>query len=346
MDRNSFISGFKTLPWCCISAVVIFLGINFALSGAKPFWRFCYLYSDPYIDDSIRLGAKFALIDKNSKKDKIFIIGASQAREDFDVDEINREIEPYNMEVFNLGISAGQPIDMVMLKDKFLSYKPKAFIYVTYLGDFYTKFKYTKMKYYFNPAILPYFAKNMGYRVFVENFPHFVDSFLSMPSVIYKYREPLKRIIDTRIKYFLKKETRAAPLQFKYDRSLSKLYFMREILLYRQTQKSYFDEAPATGFNMLMFDKFIGEMIGSGQDMTVLKAPTHPLFKLTYNPVHNAPFEGFLKEEHSKYGYDYLDFDAMKIFNQEDFIDFVHLNVDGRAKLTRIVKKVLETKRS
>ena len=60
-------------------------------------------------------------IAESDDREKIFLTGSSQTREDFDVDYLNRTMKETHAVFYNFGTSGNaSPIEMLMIKDRLL----------------------------------------------------------------------------------------------------------------------------------------------------------------------------------------------------------------------------------
>lgn len=120
MGTSLSIFNSRKLPRAFVSGVILFFVIQLVVVETAPFWHIVYFFSDPGPDDGIRLEAQLREIPNNNEKEKVFLIGSSQTREDFDVDYLNARLKEAGVSFYNLGVSGGQPIEMFMMKDRFL----------------------------------------------------------------------------------------------------------------------------------------------------------------------------------------------------------------------------------
>lgn len=339
VGKSLSISSFRNLPVAVIGSILLFLVTHALIADTPAFWRFCYFYSDPLPDDGIRLEAQLRGIAPSDDRKKIFLTGSSQTREDFDVDSLNRNLEESHTVFYNFGISGNaSPIEMFMLKDRFLAKKPLAIIYVPFIGTFYSRYYFEKMKYYFSPVILPHLLKALGLTQIVksENMrTSLIDSLLGTRTVFYRYRESLGRIIFTALSDYTHIARRGAPEKYAYKKSKPAAYFAREI---KRAQGNKYSVSGYTAFSEYLFIRFAQDIIAEGVQLIVISGPVHPLITKCYSEKIDVRYHGFLSHQAEKLGFAYLSQNHLPRFTEQDFIDFTHLNESGRSKLTRFLE--------
>ena len=91
-----------------------------------------------------------------------------------------------------------------------------------------------------------------------------------------------------------------------------------------------------------LFIQIAEDMTSEGVDLIVISGPTHPLLAETYDEELDYAFNNFLYNQSESIGFTYLSKDELPSFNEEDFIDFTHLNAEGRAKMSEFIEDYLE----
>lgn len=342
MQKNSYIFNFKQLPLAFLGAIVLFLVFQCVLLESKSFWRFCYLYSTPGRDDALRVEAQLKLLSVNDKNIRVFLIGSSQTREDFDTDYLNKYFSRANVNFCNFGIAGtASPIDMFMLKDKLSNKKPVFIFYMPYIESFYMdKYDFSTMVNYFEPSILPYFLRYEGFKDIVAQRGYFIDSFLGKIFLFYRYRESFVRILYTAINYHISGNKISEPLRYAHQENRPKSYFIEEI---KKAGGNRYKTNSCLELNKVLFCLFAKDIISKGIKLIVLDGPTHPLFKECYRKEINYEYNDFLRRQSLGLGFIYLDSNNLPKFNETEFIDFTHLNEKGRTKFNNFIAQFLSS---
>ncbi len=344
MEKSLFIFNFKRIPWAFLSSVFLFSIIQAALVHTNTFWRFCYFYSTPSGCDSIRLEAQLRTIPPYDPHIKIFLIGSSQTREDFNVEFLNEYFKEMNMVFYNLGISGyGSPMEMFALKDKFLSKSPDVMIYVTFVGSFYPDDQISlsnTLKYYFTPEVVPYVVKHIGIASLMTKDVRaiMIDYFLGEISVLFKYRDQLRQIFFTPVISYLGTEKWTKPMKYAYSKNQHPTYFAAEII---RNKGDRYKISPYTALNEELFSLFTRDVVTKKVKLIVISGPTHPLIKETYKAEMDGLFNHFLLQQASETGFLYLAQKQLPSFDQREFIDFTHLNALGRGKFSLFIRNFL-----
>ncbi len=339
LAKRSSISNSKKLPIAFIGSILFFLFTHLLIVNNQAFWRFCYLYSDPVPDDGIRLEAQLRGIAESDGRKKIFLTGSSQTREDFDIDYLNRKMKGAHTVFYNFGTSGNaSPIEMFMIKDKLLAKNPAAILYVPFVGTFYSRYYFAKMKYYFSPVILPHMLRALGLKQILkyENIrTPFIDSVLGTLTIFYRYRESIGRIILTALSHHMYIERRAGPEKYAYTKNKPAAYFERAI---KRAKGNKYSISGYTEFSEYLFILFAQDIIAKGVELTVMSGPVHPLIKKCYPEKIDVRYNNFLSHQAEKLGFVYIPQSHLPPFAEQDFIDFTHLNESGRSKLTKFLE--------
>jgi len=335
---NSFISNFKKLPLAAILSILVILLVQIVLANSSSFWDFCYLYSTPRDDDNIRLKSELKRIAREKKR-KIFLIGSSQVREGFDTSLLNKALRKTDIRFYNLGVSGGAPpTDMYLLKNKLLKEKPNTIIYMPFVESFYYSYQFSKLKYYFDPFLLPETidALKMDYSEIHRR--ALVHSFIGYTSLLFKYRDSLKKILEKRLIFSILDQKKSSPDLFASEKMRKDTYFKKEII---KSQGHRYKITRYTEGNKKLFLKFAQEVKNKGIEFIVISGPTNPLINLTYPREIDKDYEAFLRKASQDIGFKYLSKDDLPDFKKEDFSDFSHLNEKGRISLTKFLLEYL-----
>jgi hypothetical protein len=339
LAKNSFISSFKKLPVAFLSSMVLFCATHALLVNSDAFWRFCYFYSNPMPDDGIRLEAQLNGISTSETRKKIFVTGSSQAREDVDVDYLNRRLKAADSVFYNFGISGNaSPVEMLMLKDRLLAKNPDVIVYIPFVGSFYSRYNIQKMKCFFSPVILPDMVRVLGVKQIMAD-PHvrtaFVDSFLGTLTVFYRHRESVQRITRNALVHYARIERRKAVKRYAYKKNMPPTYFQSEI---KRAGGRKYKRSAYTNFNENLFVRFARGIASKKVKLIVVSGPVHPLITQCYPEQIDAAYHRFLAEQAGKIGYVYLGQSDLPSFTAQEFIDFTHLNAAGRGRLSEFFK--------
>lgn len=269
---------------------------------------------------------------------KIFLTGSSQARQGLDARYLNSKFSKNNVTFYNLGFAKANPIDMFMLNNILLKKKPETIIYLTYVGNFYQDYDFRKMKYYFNPNIVPYLVKYLDSKTLLSHTDAFVDSFLGEVSVFYKYRSSFQKIAMVVLKDSLGIEKRFMPCLFKYRVDKPQSFFLTVI---EKAHKQKFHLTKSTQLSQDMFNLWAQAVLAKKIRLIVIEAPTHPLLKETYSMELNTDFHSFLTTQARELGFIYLSTENLPTFSENEFTDFSHLNAAGRRKFTDFLENYL-----
>jgi len=335
VGRNLSISSFNKLPIAFLNSILLFFIILSVVVELEAFWHFCYLFSNPSADDSIRLEAQLKAIIYTDEGKRIFLTGSSQAREDFNLKYLNNEFKEAGATLYNLGVSgAAQPIELFMIKDRLLGKKPDIVIYVPFVGSFYSKYDFGSMRYYFDPRVIPYMLKHLGVGTLIANREYFFDSFLGKLWIPYKYRDSIRGIFKTAAKHYMNLERRTEAKMYAYVSNKPQSYFENQI---REAKQNRYLNTQYTALNKDLFTESACDIIKSGVELIVISGPTHPLIHELYKEEIDLSFDTFLLDKANEIGFVYLSENELPPFTEADFIDFTHLNALGRHKLSRFL---------
>lgn len=319
--------------------MVLFFVSQWALLHCDAFWRFCHLYADPVYDDFLSARATLRTMPTDFRREKVFLTGASQVREDFEMDFLNEEMGEDGLVLYNLGISgAVHPADTFMQGDEFLEKDPALVVYMPYIKGFYSEYVFEKMKYSFDSKILPHLFGYLGVGEILELRNSFIDSFLGKVFFVFRYRKSLQDVIPSLIEHLLGIERRTEPVLFAHRESRPDSYFREEIEKYGS---DWFRRGRYTPLQQEFFKLFARSVVERGIPLIVMDSPSHPLLKKLYDTRLDTEYDGFLREQAEAIGYTYLSRQDLPEFGAGDFVDFTHLNEAGRKKFNSFLVKQL-----
>ena len=279
------------------------------------------------------------MIPVDDSKTRIFLIGSSQTREDYDVEYLNRVFGKDGIEFYNLGISGGaQPIELFMIGGKILEKKPDLIIHTSYVGSFFGKYNFLKLKYNYDPVILPHLMRYTSYPKMLALKNAFLDSYLSRMSTLYKYRYSLQRIIRTMVKDWLAPGRRTQPTTYWYTEDKPVSYFREQV---EKIDGKKYRRSRQVEMNEELFALFAEGVVSSGTEFIVISGPTHPMFRDCFSEEIDLEYNHYMSDQAERLGFTLLTEDQLPAFQENDFIDFTHLNASGRARLSRFVGEYL-----
>jgi hypothetical protein len=343
MRKNSFISSFKQLPFSFFLSIVVFVGLQMMILGSDQFWSMCYHFSRISADDPIRFEAQLRMLNDQEDHNKILLMGSSQTREGFDVVHLNDQVADSDWEFFNLGVAgSAQPLDLFMTMEKIVRLKPKVVVYMTNLDSFYAKYKdnmFNQLKYNYHPKIWPYLWEYLGVKGVWDLRQELLESYLGQFSTPYLYRFQLARIMTAFVKDALGVEKVEEVDLFEYEEDQPPEYFDRMVEEGRGREISVNEYTP---LNQYLFERFVQRLRSEGVDLLVLESPMHPQIGRIYDMELYEPFRTFLSQQAQNYNFHFLAKSQLPEFDQADFVDFSHLNRQGRAKMTQYLLAVIE----
>lgn len=338
---NSSISSFRRLPLAFICSILLLLCIEIGISQSSVFWIFCSRYAQPSIDDGVRLESILRTMPEDGKKTTIFLTGSSQMREDIDLHYLGSELKQNNAVIYNLGIYGATPIEMYMLRNKLLAKRPDIIVYIAFAGTFYDDYQdndFQRMKYYFSPAVMPFFIKHLGTKTVIKQKAAFIDSSVGMLSSLYKYRDSIGRQVLYAFERLFSPETEPVVRTYAYSESLPESYFIKEIEI---ANGQRFSPKPYSKMAFELFSLFAKDAVTNGSRFIYINGPTHPRCKELYKKEVETEYDSILSHQAAEIGFTYLSERDLPTFEENEFIDFTHLNEAGRAKFSDFLKKEL-----
>lgn len=337
MAGNSSIFNSKRIPLAFISSVVLFFIVQAVLVGSRQFWRFCYFYSYPSSGDKLRMEANLRLIAHDQTQRKVFILGSSEAREDIDVDLLNKFLKDAGFGFYNFGLSGyGSPFEMLYVMNKALRYRPDVIVYMPYIGSFFpdTDFELKNiMRSYFHPSQLTFLSKYFGldFDILPDIVVIELDYVWGRVSPLYQYREQVQMILNAALRNKLGIEKRSEPLRFAYTQNQHPTYFIAQIL---KEKGGKFQRNTFTQLNQELMIRMISDLRKKGVDFIVLSGPPNPLMQKTFPRELNEEYQSFLAAQSAKDGFVFVPETQLPQFSVREFIDFTHLNAVGRTRFT------------
>lgn len=343
MAGSSFIFNSKRIPAAFIASVILFLLTQAVIVHAPGFWKFCYFFSYPSSGDKLRMESQLRLMPADSTVKKVFLIGSSEVREDYDADLLNKVFAEKGMSFYNFGLSGyGSPLEMLYVKSEIAAHKPDVVVYMPYIGSFYPEGDFdviNTLRSYFHPSMIPYLQRHLGSAsVFKKEMAViYLDHLWSQMSPLYKYRDQMQLILTASARNTLGLERRAEPLRFAYEVNQHPTYFVAEIL---KEKGAKFQKSAMTGLNQELFAHLADGFREKGIGLIVVSGPPNPLIKETFAKELNDEYQIFLTAQAKKRGFVFVPEVQLPVFDIKEFIDFTHFNVVGRTRFTRYFAEV------
>ena len=340
MKRLSSIFSSRKLPWACVVAAVLLVAIQFGLARWPGAWIYLYRNSSPKLDDGLRFAAVANAIDPEERK--VLVLGASQARENVDVYQLDRAFKGEGVRFYNLGISQGQAADFFMTRQLVLDARPDFIVFVGDLNIFSSPYMMSKLRLYFQPEIVPRWIRGLGWRAVWELRKPILNAAVGYLSPAYRFRESLGRIAREEIAIRLLNRKREPFRRFAYsdDRRDEEIYEELDEKMRRGKLEDVAGPAEIA-MNEAMFEETIAEFRRAGIPMVAVDAPYFGDAKTSYFRDVYAAYDAFMKRLAATYGFPYYSDAEMPRFDRTDFFDHTHLNREGRRKFTAFIREVV-----
>lgn len=340
MGTNSSISNFKRLPWPFIVSLVLFTLLQAGLDHCPAFWRYVEHNCRFHFDDALRFENVLRSIPSDAPFKKVLMIGTSQSREGIDFDTLNAHFNSQETHFYDLGVIGNfHPIDLYMIKNRILAIKPDVVVYSPHVESFYTPYKHqlaNNLEYYFNPSIIPFLTKHLRWEDYDKDFREdLLDSFVGSLSLFYKFRNHFGPVFFTSLEYSLRIEDRPAPKVSFFTEPYPESYFIKQIEEIRKKEK--FRYTRYTDLYQELFTIFAKDIVAHDIKFIVLNCPIHPLFPKICSPKVMADYHRFLREQGRQIGFTYTPNEELPDFTAQEFNDFTHLTLSGRARFTQFL---------
>lgn len=300
-------------------------------------WHFWYLHGGGW--EQTWVEAQLRTVPLTTDERRVFLVGSSMTREGFDVDYLNNEFQEGDTRFYSISSMAATPMDMFMTKDEMLARHPDVVVAEASVMALYY-YNWPKLKYYFDPAVLPYVSRHLGITALFAQREYVLDSFVGYLSIIHKYDIAYLDSVGKAAKERLSGQHRTAPdlLQTLGQEAQPESYYEEAI---RTSGGDLYRPSQYTALQKDLFSLFAEDVVSDGSRLIILGLPTHPLFKQLYKAEIDADFNTFFSDLASKIGCTYVSQEQLPSFTEADFLDFAHLNTFGRAKLSRFLEDYL-----
>lgn len=329
---------FKKLPGAFIGALSFILLLECAALPlfVKSFPALIYQRTSRIGDDVIRF--ELQILMNAGKTKTIYLMGSSQPRDDVDAQQINErlKVEGYGDYTFiNVSSSAADAIDLFLQWDKVAAQNPDIVIATPYRISFYVeaydpiRFK----RYLFSVSRLMELSKFYGQALFWTDLKHDwrgIMDVLILPVGRYE-RFAVKKVRD-----FFSRLIGNDSLWPNFTEPKGEEYFKEEIARRLDPSAYNYSFGIYTNVQKSVYRRFSEEVLEQGSLFAVVEYPINPRvlpleerFGLFWKD-----YSLFMKQEAARLGYDYFDLKNPAAIDQSDFVDFTHLNAQGRKKFT------------
>jgi len=271
---------------------------------------------------------------------KIFLIGPSLADEGLNVNYLNDLYKDSGYRFYKLTFQNGSmPFSVFMMRDMLLKRKPYSIVYVYSAGDWSSLpsiYARNQMKFYFNPAVIPYMVRYLGISETLTYANSFIDSLLGRVFLLYRFRDSWISIISNWFegkKVFIKQNVERVGSSSIQGIENTGPATQKTCLRQQNLQERYFK------MNRDLFKCFVRDVTGKKVKLVIVEAPIRPELDKVYSGA-NASGKYF---EHlsGQLKFDYISTDELPQFSRDEFFDAIHLNSKGRSKLTSFIADVL-----
>lgn len=335
MVKNLFTFNFKKIPIAFIVSVLMLIVIHVLVSYSSDFWHFSYLNAKWGHDDPLRFEAILRNMPSDEGKKRVFLLGSSQTRTDFDEVLLNKLYGDKGYVFYNLGLAgSAQPIDIFMMRKRILKYNPDLIIYMPFVETFYSSYKlsgHNQLKFFFEPSIIPYLFKYLNKKEFISCFDDIAEGFLGKISILFRYRNQINSMIGNGFKSLLKREHKVEPEGHPFLEVKGMDHFIEEMEKYPDGK---FNVSQYTKLNQVLFSKMADDIASRNVKLIVISGPTHSLIEKLYDKETIDPlYNQFLEAQARKHDFMYFPENRLPAFQNEDFYDFSHLTDLGRDRL-------------
>ncbi|HTL48639.1 MAG TPA: hypothetical protein VL688_11335 [Verrucomicrobiae bacterium] len=308
----------------------------------RCFWPQLFLYSRPW-HDALRMEAGIQRASGGPRP--LYLFGSSQAREGVDTRRANDALPAGGhpgIQVINLGVSAGGPVDAYLQLDRVLAQKPAMIVFLSYRCNQSVRYLPEKLRdFSFSLKQLCRLIPLYGFRNFLEDLrgesiPG-VAAALLLPSTKYF------RYVSNAAVVYLADGFRQEPQWFAYEERLSEAV-LAERLKEKQAMRPELDRYAA--INKRVFHAMAAEIMGRGIPFAVVDAPLNPrILDLPNYEAVCADHLDFMAKEAAALHFPFWRQENYPPASDADFTDFTHLAESGREKFTDflIQSVVLET---
>jgi len=325
-------------------SLFLFGSIQWLLFHNPVFWKTVRYYANVGFDDPLLFDASLRLSKEEKAPLKVFILGSSQAKQDYDLDYLHERFGSRGVRFYNLGMAGtSQPIDMFMMQERLVKHKPDVIIYMPFVASFYSGYKesgHNQIKYVFSHRVIPYLFTYLDREEFWTYRDDFAQSVIGVICPLFKYREQINSVAANVYKDLSGLDKRDGPMKYNYYKDALPEHFEREI---KMAKGEKFRVTQYTQINQVLFEKFADYLKEHGVKLIVVQGPTNPRIGDIYDRETVDPlYFSYLDYQQERNGFYLVRSKDIPYIKKEEFIDFSHLNAKGRAKFSNYIGDYLE----
>lgn len=321
-------------------AALLVVTMHVWVASSDTLWSELYRYSVPVRDDALRIEARLRLASGDDEESHVVLMGSSQAREDFDVADLNRRFDTRN-QFLNLGVSGqGNPIEMYMLTPRVIDARPSLVVYMPFIASQYYPYAYSTFALYFDPNILPLINTMYGWPELVDHSNAIAWGYLGRASILMRYRTSVQHMVDDAVRRWIRDAPPKATQTFAYHKRKPESHFKKMIEKHRKRPR--FHDHRYRALSQAAFHAMAMTLEEQGIPLLVVEGPVHPLIRHFYDPALDERYSEFMTSAADTHGFTYLPASELPRFGDEDFNDFTHLNADARARFTAFMADYLQ----
>jgi len=295
--------------------------------------------SDESVNDDYIVAAKIVRQINNDPSDKIIIFGSSMGREGLDQQYIQNQLN--GVKVYNLSVSSGKPSDFYLMLARIRLNNRIKLVVIT-LSPWIFQKKYTDdvisgndvfTNLFFNPFKIGDIAR---FRELKSDW--FIDSTISSFNPFYRYNSYFRKIIDQNQLSFWRRpseRSKATPWeQYAYRESKPESYFVDELgkdANYAEYKNDNFYWDAGKNIQITALRKLTNELFKNNILTLAIDMPVNPYKEKLYDNGLIENYRASIKLPLT--GSKYHDFSF--VYPKDNFIDFNHLNVSGRARFSQ-----------
>jgi hypothetical protein len=303
-----------------------------------------FLFSSNSIDNDYFVALKnIYYLNLDKKQNKIIILGSSMSREGIDQEYISNRLN--HIKVYNLSVSSGKPTDFYLILNNIKNIKKINLVIIT-LAPWMFQNKYTQeinddtgLHLFFKPVPVLKLFSNIQPSWFLKNTLSSIWGF-------YGYNDFLNQTVDHQnLSFWKTKEERTKPdvwQQYKYKEGQPESYFL-SIIQNREKPEERFNANYNWDEEKNIQYKALKELLYQLQSK---KIPTL-IVSMPLNPYIDEVYEDGIEEQYEIL-LDSISSSNIKVYNysrdysKDMFIDFYHLNKEGRDVFSQELYKIIE----
>ncbi|MFC1698573.1 hypothetical protein ACFL1I_01270 [Candidatus Omnitrophota bacterium] len=345
----------KHFPWSFVAAIMIFFLTQGTLAKLPAFWQTFYKYSEPIMGRMFRLEAKlYFMPDKKSADKRVIILGGSTVAQGYDTKYLNTEFLAKGVRFYTIDIPFGNPVQLFLLKDRIVKEKPDVVILMPDVGGFYISehglfslgrfFPYTvTWDLIFDPDIVPYLIKHLGVKEVFRERAVFLDGIVNKVVFPRRHRFVLTGILEKMVNAAL---TGKKPdfQEYYFTTGCSPDFYEKTEKRFRSENKRSFEQSKLTPLCKELFVELVLYFQRNNIKVIVVDSPMNQEINSLYDNKLNTLYNDFLLEQANQLDLVYVSLDELPSFDKDnDYIDYDHLNAQGREKMSKFLQQYIES---